>query len=60
MQCPLLENTNENELLKRLQFKDKIIAEQREIIKGLMDENKTYRKEYWRYREQQDKDDWGI
>lgn len=55
MQCPLLENTNENELLKRLQFKDKVILQQREIIKGLMDENKTYRKEYWRYRENQDK-----
>lgn len=58
MQCPLLDR-EDYEFIRRIEFKDRIILEQREIIKGLMSENKAYREAYWNYRAEQDKDDWG-
>ena len=58
-ECPLFQNTDKNELIKRFQAKDKVILHQRDIIDGLMKENKTYREHYWKCREEQDKDYWG-
>lgn len=53
MECPLSENTKELTLIMEIQRLEKLLNE-------VLEERNTYKKFYDNYREQQDKDDWGI
>lgn len=51
MECPI-KNTKEFELVKEIQRLNKLVDE-------LMNENKWYKKNYWKQREKEDATYWG-
>lgn len=53
MECPLLENTKELNLIMKVQRLEELLDE-------VLEERNAYKMFYDKYREQQDKDDWGI
>lgn len=53
MKCPLLENTKELNLIMKVQRLEKLLDK-------VLEERNSYKKFYDDYREEQDKDDWGI
>lgn len=53
MECPLLENTKVLNLITEIQRLEKLLDE-------VVEERNSYKKFYDDYREEQDKDDWGI